>query len=144
MYNPDVTSHLHLLDVDEEIFSTALDVVFNGVSVESDYVRVYPYFPRAGYIFLELITPDRSVMPVIKGSLRLMEQKSISEYSPPPLTAEIIEYRLMSYLDHDIRLCPRHVELAESSKMGKLNFAKIIICAVICPGRGAITFDTEK
>ncbi len=141
-FDPDVTRHLSLLDVDEEIFTLGLDLVYNGFYGESEYILPYTGYPNAGYLFIELLTPDRSVDPPVKGYLRLLKHSQIDNYTPPRLNQDCVsKYTRLTYMDHDVCLHPRHIEYAKLSKEGKLSGAKIFICAIVCPERGAVTFD---
>lgn len=139
--DPDVTRHLQFLDVDDEIFALGIDLVENGLQEDSKYALPYQKYPGASYLFLELVTPDRSTDPPKKGTLRLLEHRMMKNYIPPGLSEDIVSYTRMEYMKKDINLHPRHIEYAQMSKRGELNNARILMCAVIFPNRGVITFD---
>lgn len=141
-FDLNVSAHLSLMEVDDEIFRLGIELVENGLHEESDYALPYPGYVGAAYLFLEVITPDRSVNPPLKGSLRLLEHRMMKDRKPPLITEEVLSYTRMHYMGKDVNLHPSHIEYGQKSKRGELCGVKNIICAVVIPGRGVITFET--
>lgn len=137
----DVTQYMDLLDVEEEVFSLGMELALDGFTEQTDKVLKYSGYHNASYVFLELVFPDRSVVPPKKGSLRLLNHRRFKGRDMPKISEKITSYIRMTYLDQDINIDPELIAYAEQNKLGKLTKRKITLCTIILPKRGAVTFE---